>query len=107
MPDTLQVIAETISQTSGESIAYTIDTDDYPTKAVGVPTNASATVFNVSTNADVTTTVMPARSVSIATTVITLKPLTSLTVGITYRVQVKFTKAGNVFEPYLHVKCPY
>lgn len=107
MPDTLQVVEETQKQTSGESIKYTIDTDSYPPDGVGVPTIASATVFDVSDDSDVTDTVMPAGSVTIATTIITLKPLIALTVGRTYRVQVKFTKNTNVFEPNFQVHCPY
>ncbi len=107
MPDTLQVVEETQQQTSGESIAYTVDTDDYPPKEVGVPTVASATAFDVSDNSDVTSTVFPAGSISISTTIITLKPLTALTAGVTYRIQVKFTKNSNVFEPYFLVHCPY
>ncbi len=107
MPDTLQVVEGTIEQSSGESIKYTVDTDDYPPKTIVVPTIASALVFDVSTNSDVTSTVMPAGTVTIATTIITLKPLTALTLGITYRVEVTFTKATNIFVPYFHVRCTY
>ena len=105
MPDTLQVVQETQRQASAEEIAYTRDTDNYP--GSGNPTNASATVFDVSNESDVTGTVMPTGSVSISTTVVTLKPLKLLTVGRTYRVQVKFTKNTNVWEPNFMVHCPY
>lgn len=107
MPDTLQIVQETIEQSSGESISYTVDTDNYPPTGVGTPSTASALVFDVSDNSNVTSTVMPSGSVSIATTIITLKPLTALTAGKTYRVEVTFTKATNVFRPYMHVRCPY
>ncbi len=108
MPDSLQVVEETQLQTSGESIAYPIDTDNYPTAQSGnSPTAASATVFTVADNLDVTSTVMPGGSVTVNLTVITLKPLTALTAGVTYRVQVLFTKDGNIWEPYFQVRCPY
>ena len=107
MPDSLQVVEETLLQTSEESISYAIDTDNYPPSGVGAPTVESATVFDVSDNSNVTSTVMPAGSTSSSTTDITLKPLTALTVGKTYRIQVKFTKASNIFEPYFQVRCPY
>jgi len=107
MPDVLQVVEETQQQTSGESIAYTIDTDNYPPKAVGTPSSASAIAFQVSDDSDVNSTVFPSGTVTIATTIITLKPLTALTAGVTYRIQVKFTKNSNVFEPYFLVHCPY
>ena len=108
MPDSLQVVEETILQASGESVAYPIDTDNYPTAQSGnSPTVASATVFTVADDVDVTLTVMPAGSVTVNLTVITLKPLTALTAGVTYRVQVKFTKDGNTFQPYFQVRCPY
>ncbi len=108
MPDSLQVIEETLLQSSGESIAYTVDTDDYPTAQSGnSPTLASATVFTVADDVDMTLTVMPGGSVTVSGTVITLKPLTALTANVTYRVQALFTKDGNIWEPYFQVRCPY
>lgn len=108
MPDTLQVIEETQLQGSGESIKYTIDTDNYPTAQSGnPPTLASAVVILVSDDSDVTDDVMSAGSVTINGTVITLKPLTALTAGKTYRVQATFTKDTNIWQPYFQVRCPY
>ena len=107
MPDVLQVVEGVQLQSKNEEIKYTVDTDNYPPKGVGVPTSASATVFDVSDDSDVTSTVMPDGSVSIATTIITLKPLKLLDPNTTYRIQVKFTKNTNIWEPYFNVRCPY
>ena len=105
MPDTLQVIQGPKLQTSNESIAYTIGVAAYP--GSGDPSSVIATVFNLSDNSDVTSTVMSAGSVSVSGNTITLKPLTALTANANYKIQVVFTRSGNVLEGYFLIKCPF
>ncbi len=105
MPDTLQVVEGPKQQTSNESIAYTVGVAAYP--GSGDPSSVVASVFNLSDNSDVTSTVMPTGSVSVSGNTITLKPLTLLTGGNTYKVQVQFARSGNTLEAYFVIKCPF
>ena len=85
-----------------ESIAYTITTTPWGS----APSAVAVVVYDVTpgTRTVVTTTVMPAGSPSVIGDVITLPPLTLLTDGKTYRVEVKFTCSGNVFETFIVVE---
>ena len=89
-----------------EEIAYTLTTTPWGS----TPTSISAKVFSVPSNgvdsdfADTTTDNMPAGSPSASGDIITLPPLKSLTAGQLYRVEVKFTTAGNVLEAYAYVQ---
>jgi len=99
--DILEVTEGIRFQTSDETRVYTITT----TNLVSAPTSPTAIVYDESVDADVTSTVMPSGSHSAAGDVITLKPLTSLTKGHSYRVEVKFTVGSNIFERYFRVGC--
>jgi len=83
-----------------EEIIYTITT----TKWGSNPTAVSMVVKD-RTNAheDVTDQVTEG-SMSVSGDAITLKTIKSLTEGHRYRVEVKFSSGGNVFEPYLYIK---
>lgn len=97
-----QVVEGIQAQGVDERIAYTLITTPWSTS----PSSPSVTVYDVThgTGADVTSTVMPTNSPSVAGDVITLSLLRSLTSGHTYRVDVQFTSAGNLFEPYFIVQ---
>lgn len=101
MADILEVSEGVRYQTSDETRVYTITT----TNLVSSPTSTTAVVYDELDNSDVTSTVMPSGSHSESGDVITLKPLTALTKGHSYRVEVKFTVGSNIFERYLRVKC--
>lgn len=88
-------------QTSDETRIYTITT----TNLVSDPTSPSAVVFDESVDEDVGTTVMPTGTHSATLDVITLKPLTALTKGHSYRVEVKFAVGSNIYERFFTVKC--
>ncbi len=95
--DTRRVVANPPPQGVDEEIAYTITTTPWGS----TPTSASVKVYDVTsgTRTDVTATTLPAGSISVTGDVITLPLLkTGLTAGHTYRVEVKFTASGNVFE---------
>ncbi len=62
-------------------------------------------VFDLADEADVTSTVMPTNSPSVASDVITLSALKLLTLGSSYRVEVKFDADSNTWETYFIVKC--
>ena len=105
MPDTLQVVEGLQLQSEGESITFTLDVSNYPGSSA--PTGPVATVFDVSDDSDVTSTVMPAGTATVSSNIITWKPLTLLTKGTTYRVEMLFVRDGNTFEPYFNIRCPY
>jgi len=88
-------------QGADETITYSLDT----TNVGGTPSVSGVVVWKESTATDVTATVMPSGSHSVASNVITLKPLTALTAGQSYRVEVKFTSAGNTLEHFFRVYC--
>jgi hypothetical protein len=67
------------------------------------PSGVAVVVKNASTGADVTSTVMPAGSPSVAGDVITLPPMRALTANTTYRVEVKYVLAGNTLEDYFPI----
>lgn len=97
-----EVTQGTIKQGVDESIAYTLTTTPWGSS----PSSVSVVVYDVtagSANTDVTSTVMPTNSPSVSGDVITLSPLKLLTLDHKYRVEVKFTCSGNVFEAYCHV----
>lgn len=87
-----------LTQGDEEIIAYQVTTTPWGSS----PGNISCKVFDITagTRIDVTTTVMPTNSPTAAGDVITLSPLKLLTAGNKYRVEVKFTCSGNVFECY-------
>jgi len=82
-------------QGEDEIVAYTINTSNWG----GGPSSVTAVVKEVSDDyTDVTATVMPTNSPSVSTDTITLSPLKLLTRDKEYRVEVKFTSAGQVLE---------
>lgn len=101
MADIFEVAEGVRYQTSDETRIYTITT----TNLVSSPTSTTAVVYDELDNSDVTSTVMDTGSHTESGDVITLKPLTALTKGHSYRVEVKFTVGSNIFERYFIVKC--
>lgn len=101
MPVDYREVIEGIQyQGEDESIAYTLDVT-----AVGSsPTSISVEVKDVDADEDVTDEVMPVGGPAATGNVITLPPLTALTAGRLYRVEVKYTVAGNVLENYVLIQ---
>lgn len=89
------------SQGTEEEITYTLDVSNFPSS----PENANAVTVKIysygsSGYSDVTSAVTQG-SVSVAGDTITLPQIQSLTAGIKYRVEVKWTGAdGDVYEVY-------
>jgi hypothetical protein len=89
-------------QSADEEIAYSITTTPWGSS----PATISAKAFDIDQGeTDVTTTVFPTNTPTAVGDVITLSALKALTKGRTYRVEVKFTAGGQVFEPYFYVRC--
>ena len=95
-------------QGTDESIVYTLNVNNWGSS----PSSPSVAVYSLKKDgdyddidADVTSTVMPSGSASVNGDVITWPALTSLTKGVTYRMEMKFTISGNVFEAYAIIKC--
>ena len=83
-----------------EVISYTLDVS-----AVGSsPTSPSVVVKDITNSSTVTATVMPTNSPTVAGNVISLSPLRSLTAGVLYRVEVKYTLSGNALESHFYVQ---
>lgn len=96
-----EVVEGRQTQGADETIVYTLDTTDVG----GSPSVSAVVVWRESDATDVTSTTMPSGSHSVNGDVITLKALTALTAGQVYRVEVKFTSAGNTLEHYFRVYC--
>ena len=96
-----EVVEGVREQGSDETITWTIDVSNVGSS----PTNPSVDVFAESDlSASVKSTVMPSGSPSVSGDTITLPPLTSLTAGVVYRVEVQFTVGGGApFEVYFKV----
>lgn len=92
--------AGTKHQGVDEEIVYTITT----TQIGSDPTSPSVAVYDATDDhEDVTATVMPTGSPSVAGDVITLPTLKDLTIDHEYRVEVQFTLDGNLIEVYFLV----
>lgn len=93
-----EVVEGILYQGVDEEISYTLTTTNW-----GSDPSSISVVVKERDGTDVTTTVMPTNSPSVAGDVITLSPLKSLTKGKEYRVDVQFTAGGNVWEAYFRV----
>lgn len=95
------------AQGADEQIAYRLDTSNWSAvpASPSTPSSISAKIYTVTevagvtTYTDVTSTKMSGSCV-ISGQYITLPVILSLTAGTEYRVECKFTLAGNVFEAY-------
>lgn len=83
-----------------EQVIYTLTTTPWGSS----PTSPSMVVKDETlNNTDVTSTVT-AGSISTSGDVLTLKTITGLTEGHTYRMEIKFTTGGSVLETYCRIK---
>lgn len=89
----------TQAQGVDEEIVYSITTTPWG----GTPTSPAVAVKDED-GSDVTSTVMPSGSPTVNGDVITLPAMKSLSAGMLYRVEVKFTSGGNVLEAIIPVK---
>ena len=89
-------------QGEDETITYKITATPWGSTPTSITANIYS--FNLATEAytDVTSANMTGTA-SANGDVITLPSIHSLTVGTRYRVEVQFTSAGNVFEPYFWI----
>ncbi len=92
-------------QHTGEEIIRTVDFD--PATTESTVTSPVVVVIQEDDGTDVTSTVMPTNTPSVATLVVTLSALTALTAGKSYRVEVKVTAGGNTLVSIHRVRCPY
>jgi hypothetical protein len=96
--DIREAIQSPLVQGVDEQISYTLTTTPW-----GSSPGSLAVVVKNEAGTDVTSTVMPSGSPTAVGDVITLPALKSLTAGTTYRVEVRFTCGGNVFEAFFRV----
>lgn len=84
-----------------EEIIYTLTVPTTWGTPTGTPTVKGFVLAAGASPSDVTSTVFPTGSASIASQVITLPKFKSLTEGVMYRVEIKFsTSQGDVKEAY-------
>lgn len=91
------------SQRQGEDerIAYTITTTNWGSSPL---TDISVVAKDTSDDSDVTSTVFPVNSPSEnGSDVISISLMRAITAGTTYRVEVKFTSGGSIFEAHFFV----
>ena len=79
-----------------EEIVYQFTTTNWGT----TPTSISAVAKDNSDLSDVTSTVFPNNNPTSDGDVISLSPLKALSADKKYRIEVKFTANGNIFELY-------
>jgi len=102
-----EILEGTREQGVEEEIVYTLTVPTTWGTPTGTPTvKAYSYVPSTDTYADVTSTVIPTGSATIASQVISLPTIKSLTVDTIYRVEVKFsTSEGDVKEAYGWILC--
>ena len=88
-----------VTQGADEELYYTVTTTNW-----GSSPSSVSVVAKDPDGTDVSATVLSG-SASVSGDVITLSPLKSLTRDHVYRVEVKFTAGGSVWEPYFPVIC--
>ena len=93
-------VGDVIFQGTDEEIAYSMTTTNWGSD----PTDVVVKAYDISSasRVDVTATVLSG-SASVTGDVITLPKLKALTAGTPYRIEVKFTSGGNIYEPYVVV----
>ncbi|KKM65393.1 hypothetical protein LCGC14_1491740 [marine sediment metagenome] len=90
-----------LGQGSDESLMYSIDITNWGSD----PPSISVKVYDENLMTDVTQTVMPTGSLSVADDIISLPLLKNLTIGASYRVEVLFTIGLNIWQCYFRVRC--
>lgn len=101
MANLLEVAEGLQYQTSDERLAHKITTTNW----VSDPTSPAVVAYDEEDNSIVTSTVYNPNSPQASGDVITLSLLKSLTIGHTYRIEVKFTVGSNIYECFFRVKC--
>ena len=97
----LEVIEGIQQQSATEEIVYSITTTNWGS----APTTPVVIAYDMDTGTDVTATVFPTNTPTVAGDVITLSLLKALTRNRTYRIEVKFTSGGSIFECFFKVRC--
>jgi hypothetical protein len=95
MTDTREVDGSPVYQGQDEEIAYGILTTEWGSN----PTSVSVKLYDTD-GTDVSSTSLSG-SASVSGDTITTPVVKLLTAGEKYRLEVKFTCSGNVFEPFL------
>jgi len=87
-------------QGEDERIAYTVDTGDWG----GTPTAVDVKIYTYNGIAytDTTTTNLSGAA-SVVADVITTPLVIALVAGVTYRLEIRFTSGGNVYEPFMQI----
>ncbi len=107
MPNDIRAAKEGVKkQGAGEEAIYFFPTGPWQTDPdnPGSPTTVSVTATDLSNDNDVTTTLFPTNEPSVATDVITLSPLKSVTAGVTYKIEVTFTVDSNILIFYFLIR---
>jgi len=87
-------------QGEDEQIVYTLTTTPWGSN----PSDVSMVVKDESDGYKDVTSTVTSGDISVDGDVITLKMIKSLTADHGYRVEVKFSSGGNIFEPFARIK---
>lgn len=105
MAEVREIKEGTQEQGVEEEVVYTLTVPSTWGTPTGTPTIKVYSFIN-GAYTDVTSTVIPTGSASIASQVITLPTIKAMTVDVTYRVEMKFSiTEGGVKEPYAWIVC--
>lgn len=89
-----------------ERVIYTLTTTPWGSSPSSIEVKAfSVTEDGSPTYTDVTSTLFPTNSPSAVGDVITLSLCRAMTEDVLYRIEIKFTCSGNIFEPYAYIRC--
>ena len=91
-PNVRQIQQSPLYQGIGESIAWPVDVSAW----VSGPTSPVVKIYRASDNEDLTSTLLPGAA-TVSGDVITCPLLSGLTLGVKYRLEVKFTVGSNIF----------
>jgi len=98
-----EVVEGLQEQSADEEIPYQIDVSNWGS----TPTSPSVKAYVVDSGLEVTSTVYPTNSPTVSGNVITLSVLKSLSLGVTYRIEVQFNIGSTIFECYFRVYCDH
>jgi len=96
-----EIVESPATQGVDEEIAYTLTTTPWGSS----PTSPVITAWDVTDGGrtDVMSTIFPSGSPSVSGDVITLQTCKDMVANTKYRIEIKFTCSGNIFETYCFI----
>lgn len=103
-PISIEVFESPLEQSTDAQIIYKLDTTKLGGDSDTPPSSPAVVVYNTTSGVDVSATVLSGSpSVTGSDEFVTLPTLKSLVKGYEYRVEIKFTIDGSIYEQHLRV----